>query len=96
MLINTVENFLKKYNLLSGHKTIIVGFSGGYDSLCLLHILNNLSIKHNFVVVAAHLNHNWRGMESLIEQDTCRKFCKKEGIEFFTKTAPADLDPPKS
>ena len=85
-----VAGFLEKYDLQD--KTIIVGFSGGYDSMCLLDILAKL--KENFIelnIIAAHFNHNWRGEESLKEQEVCRLFAISKGIEFYTKTADKEV-----
>lgn len=86
---NTVLQFLKKYNLTD--KTLIVGFSGGHDSMCLLDILYDLSAIYDFKLIAAHFNHNWRGIESKMEQEVCRKFCEERNIEFYTKTAALNL-----
>lgn len=86
---NTVLEFLKKYNLTD--KTLIVGFSGGHDSMCLLDILHKLSKTNNFKLIAAHFNHNWRGIESKMEQDVCQKFCEERGIIFYTKTAAINM-----
>ena len=69
-ITETVKSFLKKYSL--ENQTLIVGFSGGYDSLCLLDIINKLG-SH---VIAVHLNHNWRGEESLRDEEFCRNFCR--------------------
>lgn len=91
-MINRVAEFLKKYDLAD--KTLIVGFSGGYDSMCLLDILSKIKEQPDFVdmtVVAAHYNHNWRGEESLREQEVCRIFASSKGFEFYTKTAPKTL-----
>lgn len=85
-MIKIVENFLKKYNLNSPEKTFLVGFSGGYDSLCLLDILNIISKKNNFKVVAMHLNHNWRGEESIQDEINCKMFCEKNSIDFVSET----------
>lgn len=84
-MINIVEKFLKEYNLSSRENTFIVGFSGGCDSLCLLDILKGLSKKYWFKLVAAHLNHNWRGEESLQDEINCRNFCEKLGIDFVSE-----------
>ena len=91
-MITRVINFLRKYELTD--KTIIVGFSGGYDSMCLLDILSKISKQPEFSemrVIAAHFNHNWRGEESYKEQEICRLFTASRGFEFFTKTAPKTL-----
>ena len=92
MLKEIVTDFLEKYNL--GDKTIVVGFSGGYDSMCLVHILSeikNLPEFDKLNIITAHFNHNWRGEEALREQEVCRLFSASAGFEFFTKTAPAGL-----
>ena len=78
-----VADFITKYNLQD--KTIIVGFSGGYDSMCLLNILSELKQLPDFIemtVGAANFNHNWRGEESLREQEICRIFASSKGFEF--------------
>lgn len=85
-MLNIVEKFLEKYNLTSSDKTFLVGFSGGCDSMCLLDILKKMSEKYGFKVVAAHLNHNWRGEESFRDEEACREFCKKNKIEFVCET----------
>lgn len=81
-----IEQFLIRYNLTTEDKTVIVGFSGGYDSMSLLHILNELSKKYGFSIIAVHLNHNWRGKEAVKEMQNCRNFAEKLGIHFYTET----------
>lgn len=81
-----ILNFLQKHNILGSQDSFIIGFSGGQDSLCLLDILDKISRKNNFKIIAAHLNHNWRGEASKNEQRSCLEFCKARGIEFHTKT----------
>ncbi|MFI3300815.1 MAG: tRNA lysidine(34) synthetase TilS [Candidatus Gastranaerophilales bacterium] len=85
---NKIENFLVNYDLLTTNNVIIVGFSGGYDSTCLLHLLSSLSKKYEFNLVACHLNHNWRGNESLNEAKNCEIFCKSINVEFYSETLP--------
>ncbi len=77
-----IKSFIEKYKL-SG--TFIVAFSGGYDSMCLLDMLEG------YDVVAVHLNHNWRGEESLNEAKACEKFCMMRGIKFYTETLGDDV-----
>lgn len=85
-MLEIVEKFLDEYNLKNPENNFLVGFSGGCDSLCLLDILHRLSKQYGFKLVAAHLNHNWRGEESLRDEINCRKFCEKFGIDFVSET----------
>ena len=78
-----IKSFIEKYKL-SG--TFIVAFSGGYDSMCLLDMLYK-----DYDVVAVHLNHNWRGQESLNEAKVCEKFCQKRRIKFYCETLPENI-----
>lgn len=84
-MINIVEKFLDAYDVNKADKTFLVGFSGGCDSLCLLDILHKLSNKTGFRLLAMHLNHNWRGQESLQEEQNCATFCQKNNIEFISE-----------
>ncbi len=91
-MIKRIAEFLKNNDLQD--KTIIVGFSGGYDSMCLLDILYKIKQNSDFDdlnIIAAHFNHNWRGEESLKEQEVCRLFSASRGFEFYTKNAPANI-----
>lgn len=81
-IVKTVNSFLEKYGIKNSGKKVLLGFSGGYDSLCLLHVLNKLAIS----VTALHLNHNWRGEESQKDELFCCDFCTKNGIEFYAET----------
>lgn len=87
-MINQVKNFLKKYGLFEETKTFVVGFSGGYDSMCMLDILNRISQKAGFKLIALHLNHNWRGREAEIEQENCQNYCQNNNIEFYCEILP--------
>lgn len=84
-MIESVEKFLEKYESNKPDKTFLVGFSGGCDSLCLLDILHGLSLKYGFKLIALHLNHNWRGAESLKDEQNCKSFCEKMGIEYISE-----------
>ena len=90
-MIARVKSFLKKYNLMSPEKTFLVGFSGGYDSMCMLDLLKRISEKEGFKLIALHLNHNWRGREAEIEQENCENYCKQNNIELYCEVLPKGL-----
>ena len=78
---NTIKSFLKNYNLNDSSLPYLVGFSGGYDSMCLLFALRKVAPKNE--IIAIHLNHKWRGEESDREELNCQNFCKQIGVEFY-------------
>ena len=78
-IIQKVNNFLDEYKLSDKNKLLLVAFSGGFDSMCLLDILSKLELN----VAAIHLNHNWRGQDSINDENNCRKFCDERNIEFY-------------
>lgn len=59
-----VLKFIQENRLISKGETIIVGVSGGVDSVVLLHLLNQISPVVDFKIVVAHFNHCLRGNES--------------------------------
>ena len=81
---NKVLNTIKKYNLIQENDKIVIGVSGGPDSMCLLHILNGLKEKLNFEIVVAHINHMIR-KEAEEETQYVKNFCDKLGIKCYIK-----------
>ena len=75
---------IKKYNLIENGDSIVVGVSGGPDSICLLHVLNDLKNELNFKIYVAHINHMIR-KEADEETEYVKKFCKNIGVECFAK-----------
>ena len=73
---------LSSYSMLKGLKSVLVGFSGGSDSVLLLTLLSQ---TEGIKVAAAHLNHGIRGDEALRDENFCIDFCKKLGIEIFVR-----------
>lgn len=73
---------LDEYDMLSDADKVVVGFSGGADSVCLLSLFNTYKEKLGVKVVAAHINHGIRGDEATRDSRFARDYCKKNGIEF--------------
>ncbi len=66
-------------------KRIVVAFSGGADSVSLLHRLFKLKEELQITLEAAHLNHCLRGEESERDEAFVKDFCKKHGILLHLK-----------
>ncbi len=75
---------IKKYNLIKNGDGIVIGVSGGPDSICLLHILNELKQELNFKIYVAHINHMIRE-EADLETEYVKEFCNKIEVECFIK-----------
>lgn len=84
MLKGNVIDTIKRYNLIKNGDSIVIGVSGGPDSICLLHILNELKQELNFKIYVAHINHLIR-KEAEEETEYVQEFCKKLGVECFVK-----------
>lgn len=80
-MICKVKNTLNSFSMLEGADEVIVGFSGGADSVCLLHILNSLKDEFKIKLRAAHVNHCLRGDESERDEKFVRDFCLQNHIE---------------
>ena len=76
-----VKEYAKLNKMFDGCDRIVVGFSGGADSVCLISLLTELC-PENVKLVAVHINHGIRGEEALRDLDCCREFCENRGIEF--------------
>lgn len=78
---------IRKFNMLSDVSSIIVGVSGGADSIALLHFLICLSKQKNIKIIAAHINHGLRGDESIRDENFVRLVCKDWGVKLHVKHA---------
>lgn len=85
---NRVLNTICKFNLIQSGDKIVLGVSGGPDSLFMLEILNrirnNKEYNLNFEIVVAHVNHMIRE-EANSEEYFVKEFCKKINVPFFAK-----------
>ena len=62
--METVLGFIRQHGLVLTGGTLVVGVSGGPDSICLLHLLVRLKDRLDSSLHVAHLNHMLRGAES--------------------------------
>ena len=77
--------FIAGEKLIEQNDKILVGFSGGADSVFLLSFLKKFQKKFNLSLVAVHLNHNLRGKEADADEAFCRKYCAEQKIPIIVK-----------
>jgi tRNA(Ile)-lysidine synthase len=75
-----VLSFVQEHHLTAKGQILLVAVSGGQDSVCLLHILNNLQPTLGIKLHVAHLDHQLRGNESAGDARYVSKLAKKLGI----------------
>jgi tRNA(Ile)-lysidine synthase len=85
MLEHKINKFIKGNRLIQVGDRILVGVSGGPDSLALLHFLMRLKNQYNLHMVCAHVDHMFRGEESYKELLFVKDICETWGIPFEGK-----------
>lgn len=73
---------IEKYQMIRTNEKIIVGVSGGADSLCLLFVLQKYREKVPFDLMAVHVEHGIRGQESLEDAKFVEQICRAQHILF--------------
>ena len=79
-MLNKIKKTIEKYNLINEDDKILVGVSGGPDSMTLLIILHSLG--YNLCV--AHINHGLRE-NAVLDEEYVVNYCKDNNIPCFTK-----------
>lgn len=90
MLFTSITNFVEKNDLIADNTTIIIGLSGGPDSVFLLYYLHEIAQKRKLNLIGAHLDHEWR-QDSKEDTLFCKQLCEKLGIKFISAKA-SELD----
>ncbi len=71
--------------LITRKDSVLVGLSGGPDSVCLLHFLQYLSKERHFALAAIHVNHGLRANAADQDEYFCEQLCRQLDIDFFSK-----------
>lgn len=87
MLEEKVFETIQKFNLIENGDRVVIGVSGGPDSICLAESLYNIkkSGKLIFDIVIAHVNHMIRE-EAISDEEFVRKYAEERKIPFFSKS----------
>lgn len=77
--------FIKEKNIVKSGDKILVGLSGGPDSVCMLNLLCSIRDEEKIEVAAAHINHMLRGEEADKDEEYSKRLCESLGVRFFSK-----------
>mgnify|MGYP000676050908 FL=1 len=90
-MIEHICEFMNKWHMVSAGNRVIVGVSGGADSICLCLILKELSTRMNFSLEVIHVEHGIRGKASKEDALFVKQFCQEQTLTYreFPVNVPA-------
>ncbi|MCZ0703578.1 tRNA(Ile)-lysidine synthase [Natronobacillus azotifigens] len=77
-----VDQFIKRHQLFEPFTTLLVGVSGGPDSIALLNYLYDMKVDWGFHLVALSVDHQLRGEESQADLQYVKQYCEERSITF--------------
>ncbi len=81
-----VFSYMGKYNMVQPGDKLILGVSGGADSICLLFLLLKYREQKEFDMVVVHVNHGLRGVAAESDCRYVEDICREKGITFYPVT----------
>lgn len=86
-LISRTYRLIEDEALLEPDEVVLIGISGGPDSVALTLILREINRRHSrhWRLILAHLNHGIRGKEALRDEQFVKDFSRQMGLPFYTK-----------
>ncbi|TNF55835.1 tRNA lysidine(34) synthetase TilS [bacterium] len=76
---------IKRHSMLQEGDAVLIGLSGGPDSVCLSVILEEVRDNFNLSLHALYVDHGLRPEESRDEETFCKGFCDEHGIDFHSE-----------
>ncbi len=81
-----VFSFMEEHHMLKPDDRVVVGVSGGADSVCLLFVLLQYAKSVPLSLAVAHINHGIR-REAADDARYVEELCRKQGIPFYLTEA---------
>ncbi|WP_432667495.1 tRNA lysidine(34) synthetase TilS [Wukongibacter baidiensis] len=82
-IIEKVLKTIKNHKLIEKNEGVVVGVSGGPDSICLLHLLWRLCEELSLKIFVVHLDHQFRGIEAKKDAEYVEEICEKIGVKSY-------------
>ncbi len=82
-LAKRAELFIREHRLFAAGERVLIGLSGGADSVCLLHVLTELSEVFSLTLGAFHMHHGIRGEEADRDEAFSRELCASFGVDYY-------------
>lgn len=85
VLKNNVFEIIREYNLINKNDNIVIGLSGGPDSMALLYVLLEVQKDLEFNIHIVHINHGVRGAEADADQLFVQRKAEELSLPYYTK-----------
>ena len=83
-----VFSYIEEYKMIETGSQVLLGISGGADSVCLLFLLKEYQKKQDFALRGIHINHGIRGEEARRDQEFTKKLCEELKIPLTIRYCP--------
>lgn len=83
-MLRKVCDYIKQNKMVEMGDRIVVGVSGGADSVCLLYVLFEICIKYEIKIIVVHVNHGIRGIDADRDEQFVKELCSKLDIEYHS------------
>jgi len=81
-ILAAIRRAIAKHELIERGSTVVVGVSGGADSVCLLHALKTLAPDYDLALHVAHLDHQLRGDDARADADFVRDLAQRWDLPY--------------
>lgn len=79
-MLEKIRRYVEKWHMIEKGDKIVVGVSGGADSICLLFVLLKLQRELSFELICVHVNHGLRGDDADADEAYVKSICEKYQI----------------
>jgi len=86
-MLRKVKNFIEQNSMIEKGDRIVLGVSGGADSVCLLYMLSEICSKQQIPLIVVHINHGIRGEEAKQDERFVAELCRKLKLEYYIFSA---------
>ena len=80
VMMKKILDYMNKNRMFEQGDRVVLGVSGGADSICMLHLLNSLKEQLGITLYAVHVHHGIRGKEADRDADFVEKLCKQLNV----------------
>ncbi len=81
MVERKITETIKNNDMITKGQHIVLGLSGGPDSVCLFDVLDSISKEWNLTIHPVHVNHKFRPGDAEADEEYTIKLCESRGIE---------------